>query len=158
MPSPLGSSVSVRIPILSDDGRYPLPCYIFEMCVSGLSSRHTCKCVGRLPDAEQDFIIFPFQQQAMGVVLLRVFAHLFPNQSPPRNLRRHVFEGDLRSATARAGGIFQQKKDALASRLERLCSHPYPLGRRALPATLLHVRTCACPDFPLSRQGGTATA
>ena len=109
MPSPLGSSVSVRIPILSDDGRYPLPCYIFEMCVSGLSSRHTCKCVGRLPDAEQDFIIFPFQQQAMGVVLLRVFAHLFPNQSPPRNLRRHVFEGDLRSATARAGGIFQQK-------------------------------------------------
>src|SRR3989338_1478599 len=40
---------------------------------------------------------------------------------------------------------------ALASRLGRLCSHPYPRGRRALPATILHCICIpwACPDFPL---------
>jgi|GEM_PF-5450380 len=38
--------------------------------------------------------------------------------------------------------------DALASRLERLCSHPldYPGGRYPLPFELNH----ACPDFPPS--------
>src|SRR3989338_1887638 len=48
--------------------------------------------------------------------------------------------------------------DSLASRRGRLCSHPYPRGRRGLPATILHITcvTWACPDFPLLAELGAA--
>lgn len=45
-------------------------------------------------------------------------------------------------------GFIRPKPDAAFFRLRRHCSHLYPCGRRALPATLLPAEAGECSDFP----------